>query len=142
MCIRDSEKFVCPGCVSGSNTTCGRYKPNDAYGHACENHVCGTRRGFQCSFALGMPTGFNMCARPPGEMQSSNKLAIRIWEEGTGPEWDNKNVPVWAQEIEGFLFVRALSPRIGALYVHIIEGGTLAQAPGALDVATFADEID
>jgi len=95
------------------------------------------------SFALGMPKGFNKCRRPWGPNQPrDNSLNIRIWSEGEAPTWDNKNVPVWAMEQDGFLFVRTLSPRIGVLAVDVIEGGTLALVPTAIDVGEFIDEID
>lgn len=52
------------------------------------------------------------------------------------------NVAVWAMEHEGALFVRTYSPRVDAGTVDVIPGGTLAMAPGAINVAEFADEID
>ena len=134
-------RFVCPGCVNGSDTTYGRYQPGPG-SLGCANHVCGTTRGLQARFALGMPKGFDMCSRVPGKMVSERALPIFVWEEGTHGGYDNLNVPVWAQEIDGFLFVRWVSPRIGLVQVDIIEGGTLDMAPGARDVATFADMFD
>jgi hypothetical protein len=139
------EKYVCPGCVCGSNTDCGEYKPSTAYGLSCDSHVCGTTMDFRHTLALGMPRGFNMCARVPGESKSSSKLPIRIWAGGDAPMWNKLNMPLWAQEIDGMLFVRTVSPRIGVVYVDIIEitEGTsrVELVPGALDVALFVDEI-
>lgn len=134
-------RFVCPGCVNGSSPECGLYKPGPG-SLGCSNHVCGTMKNFQVSVALGMPKGFDGCARVPGKTVSESTLPIFIWREGTHRPYDNLNVPVWAQEIDGFLFVRWVSPRIGLVQVDIIEGGTLDMAPGARDVATFADMFD
>lgn len=148
------EKFLCVGCVSGSDTKCGRFKLNTSYGASCTSHVLGTRMMGAGTLALGLPTGFN---RPPPEkagpdstqMKHSNTMEIRLWAKGTAPEWNNLNVPVWALEKDGFLFVRTLAPRVGRLYVDVIEGGTLGmtaeQAHGvlhAIDVSKFIDEID
>jgi len=136
------EKYMCPGCVCGSNTKCGHYAPDESYGLSCSNHACGTSIGLRYKFALGMPKGFNQCQRRPGEMAADSKLLIRVWGKGEQPNWDERNVPVWALEHEGMLFVRTVAPRIGRVDVDIVQGGTLASVPQALDVAKFIDEID
>ena len=51
-------------------------------------------------------------------------------------------MPVWAQEKDGYLFVRTWSPRINKTYVDVVKGGTMAMVPGAIDVADFKGEID
>lgn len=45
-------------------------------------------------------------------------------------------------ELDGYLFVRTVSPRTARIFTDVIEGGTLAMAPGAINVGEFYDEID
>jgi hypothetical protein len=141
------EKFVCSGCVGGMDTTCGQFKDleNDAAG--CQNHVVGTSILGLGNFALGLPKGFNRAGwRPQAKSVSDhlNTMFILCWskESEKKPEWDNLNVPVWALEKDGFLFVRTFSPRINETRVEVIEGGTLDLVPGAINVGAFYDEID
>lgn len=141
------EKFLCPGCLFGSNTRCSRYAPTVSYGVGCKSHVLGTRFSGAGTIALGLPKGFNRpgpdrSSPSSDEMKHANTMEIRLWKKGTAPEWDNLNVPVWALVEDGHLFVRTLSPRVGRQYVDVVEGGTLAQVPQALDVSKFYDDID
>lgn len=85
--------------------------------------------------ALGLPKGFNRYG--PGD-----RLDIRLFLNGEAPEWDHLNVPVWAMEMGGFLFVRTYSPRINRTSVDVIENGTLDMAKNAIDVSKFVDQID
>lgn len=134
------EEFQCPGCVAGFDTDCGSYN----YGKRemrCTSHICGTRLGIGNVIALGMPKGFNK----PGLRENGkarNKIDIRLWKKGNHPDWDNLNIPVWAMERDGFLFVRTFAPRINFTWVDVIEGGTLALCQNAVNVAEFIDEID
>jgi hypothetical protein len=96
------------------------------------------------NIALGLPKGFHKpgidwAAKPP---RAHNTMAIRLWPLGSAPEWNRFNVPVWAMEQESHLFVRTYSPRLNDGCVDVIEGGTLAMVPNAIDVAQFIDEID
>lgn len=134
------EKFQCPGCVGGSNTHCGayNYSPNEL---RCVSHVLGTQIGLGNPIALGMPKGFNK----PGfreDGHAKNRMDIRLWKSGTHPEWDHLNVPVWAMEEDGFLFVRTFAPRINCAWVDVIENGYLGMVPNAIDVSNFIDSID
>lgn len=133
------ERFQCPGCVCGSDTKCGKYDYHPTL-NRCISHVLGTMFAGGISFALGLPKGFN---RPgfDGEMHYRNKIDVRLWEKGTSPEWDRLNVPVWAMEQDGFLFVRTYAPRLNLSWVDVIEGGTLNMCK-AINVAEFIDEID
>jgi hypothetical protein len=149
------EKFQCPGCVAG-NTECGKYEPANPAGPGsvkCESHVLGTWAGIGNNFALGLPKGF--CKPGPRlDLEKSDpfyrtaryQIEIRLWSAGSPPTqpgfWDKLNVPVWAMEKEGFLFVRTYAPRVNCSWVDVIEGGTLALVPGAINVAEFIDEID
>jgi len=139
------EEFQCPGCVSGGNTKCGQYKPNDdPLCGGCLNHVLGTQIGLGNPVALGLPKGFcksavNWDTTPP---ERRFKMNIRLWLQGTHPGWNHLNVPVWVlEQRDGFLFVRTFCPRVDTSYVDVIEGGQRSMIPQAIDVSTFIDEI-
>jgi len=137
------DNFQCPGCVCGVNTKdCSKVAiERDTYAR-CTSHVLGIAISGIGSIALGLPKGFN---RPGWEYfanRSANQMLIRCWTEGTHPSWDHLNVPVWAFEKDGFLFVRTYMPRTNRTAVDVIEKGTLALCPQAIDVGKFYDEID
>jgi hypothetical protein len=140
------EELVCPGCVGGSNTECGYYALVDGNGsYACSKHVLGTFSPGIGSFALGLPKGFCRAGYMPWPEKATDKhntREIRCWPEGAKLPWDHLNVPVWAMEKDGFLFVRTYSPRINFSRVDVVEKGTLALVPNAIDVGKFIDEID
>lgn len=137
------ETFQCPGCVCGSDTECGKFKPDLSYGAMCKGHVLGTSMSGAGHIALGLPKGFNRSGLDPSHpIGTSNTMNIRLWTKGTKPEWDKFNVAVWALEHEGHLFVRTLLPRRNWSYVDVIEGGTLAMTPHAINVGEFFDDID
>jgi hypothetical protein len=71
-----------------------------------------------------------------------NQPLIRFWLKGTHPDWDNLNVPIWALEKDGYLFVRTYMPRINDSFVDVVEEGLLGLCPTAIDVSKFYDEID
>lgn len=131
------EQLQCPGCVCGSDTKCGNFKltehtPGSA---SCDGHVPGTTMMPGGKILLGMPTGFNKIR--------DNKLTIRFFPHGEKPSYDHLNVPVWAMEYEGSLFIRVYCPRITTSYLDVVEKGTRAEfCPQALDVAEFVDTID
>lgn len=133
-------KFQCPGCVCGMNINCSSFAyDNEAC--CCTAHVIGTSFGVGNNFALGLPKGFNK----PGfneDHSTKNRMDIRFWQAGTYPEWNKLNVPVWALEQDGFLFVRTFAPRLNHSRVDVIEGGTLELCPSAMNVAEFLDEIE
>lgn len=134
------ERFQCPGCARGKNTDCGEYyySPKEM---RCSSHACGTYLGLSNLVAQGLPKGFNK----PGirdDGLNKNKIDIRLWIEGTYPEWDHLNVPVWAMVEDGFLFVRTFAPRINFSWVDVIEKGTLSMCPNAIDVSEFKNDID
>jgi len=135
------EEFQCPGCVLGSDTSCGSYN-YDANELRCISHVCGTMIGFGNTVALGLPKGFNKTGWHK-DGTPRNKMSIRLYPEGQKPAWDHLNVPVWAMEENGFLFVRTFAPRIDATWVDVIEGGNMGMVPeSTIDVGEFVDEID
>lgn len=140
------EEFQCPGCVCGGDTKCGRFEKSESpgYGATCAGHVLGTSIMGVGHIALGMPKGFNQSARGSSHaVGTPNKMEIRLYPKGTErPTWNNLNIPVWAMEKDGFLFVRTYSPRIDRGRVDVIEGGKLSECPQALDVSKFYDDFD
>jgi len=138
------DEFQCPGCVCGTNTkNCEHVKVEKHGDYAqCTAHVLGTVLMPIGNIALGLPKGFN---RPGWEFipkRTSNQMVIRNWTDGTKPDWDKLNIPVWAMEKDGFLFVRTYMPRVNLTAVDVIEKGTLALCPQAIDVGQFYNEID
>lgn len=140
------EEFQCPGCVCGGNIHCGSYKlgKEGETGGGCRGHVLGTMIGLGNSVALGLPRGFNKPgydyeAEPP---RAIIKMGIRLWANGTRPDWNHLNVPVWFLESDGVLFVRTFMPRINLGLIDVVDGGSADLVLHALDVAKFLDEID
>lgn len=129
------EKFQCPGCVCGSNTHCGEYN-YDKDERMCTSHVLGTHVGLGNRIALGLPKGFN---KPSFNCQD---MDIRLFKKGDSPKWNNLNVPVWAMEKDGYLFVRTFAPRVNSSWVDVINGGTIQMTPNAINVSEFIEEID
>ncbi len=107
----------------------------------------GTMMGVGNSIALGLPCGFNKPGiaydnsgkEPP---RARNTMDIRFWLKGKHPDWDDLNLPVWALEKDGFLFVRTFAPRINVCWVDVIQAGELKLVPKAIDVSKFIDQID
>jgi hypothetical protein len=137
------EKFQCPGCVSGPNPKkCPAFKLDTQYGFKCSGHVLGTSVNLQFNIALGLPKGFNRPSPQDDMMRTRNVLQLALWLKDTNPAWDKFNIPTWAMEHEGFLLVRTYSPRTDRGRVDVVEGGTLALVPNALDVSKFVDDFD
>jgi len=110
------EKYQCPGCVCGSNTRCGKFIKDDGYGECCISHVPGTSICFCGSFYLGLPKGMNKV----GDFNNSYSR-FRIWREGTKPEWDAFNIPVWVKQDGSNLIVKTVLPRTMRIFIDIIE---------------------
>jgi len=145
------EKFICPGCVGGNNTECGQYAcPFDDKEEqgACRSHVVGTMAIPIGSFAIGLPKGFNRAGFYPyaSELtEKHNKMHIWVWpdpDKVPATNWDKFNVPVWAMEKDGYLFVRTYRPRINDSVVEVINRGTLDMVPNAIDVSRFWESMD
>lgn len=134
------EEFQCPGCMVGSDVKCGKFKLWREYGVSCVGHFPSTMLMPGGHIALGLPRGFNKLGDAKEARQE--RAYIRLWVKGTKPEWDKLNVPVWAMEEDGYLFVRTYSPRVNLTFVDVIQGGKLEDAKGAINVAEFKDQID
>jgi hypothetical protein len=141
------EEFQCTGCVCGSDTSCGKFEIVDKDSNCCNGHVLGTMLGVGNTVALGLPRGFNkpgityenLGKEPP---RARNTMDIRFWLKGEHPKWDDLNVPVWAMEQDGLLFVRTFAPRINICWVDVIQEGKMKLTPKAIDVSKFSDQID
>ncbi len=156
MSVRQMVKqFQCAGCMSGSDTECGRYKPSNQGHVACESHVPGTLAMPGGLIYLGMPKGFTKVGALPGALAGAPSTNIRLWPTGTSPTWDYLNLPVWAHQNEdGVTFVRTYLPRINQAFVDVIEEGPAVTTIAIdlskttrgnkipLDVSMFATEID
>ena len=132
------EEFQCPGCIHGINPkTCQKFELNKDV-LSCANHHPSTFASGIGRIALGLPKGFNRI----GQLEFlPNTCYIRLYEKEP-PKYDKFNIPVWAMEQDGFLFVRCYCPRINATFVDVIQGGKLKDAPGAINVGEFWGEID
>jgi len=145
------EKFQCPGCACGSSTTCPIFKFSDEYGFRCESHTAGTHvgRGPNSLVILGLPKGFNKVGAAINALRVKQNInnrpktpLVRLWEKGKAPEWNRLNIPVWAFEEGGYLYVRTYVPLINIGFVDVIEDGSLDMVPAALNVKDFINEID
>jgi hypothetical protein len=141
------EQFQCPGCVCGTNTSSGCYKP-DPTGFRCIEHVAGTIVSGIGTINLGLPRGFNRVTKNPGRENRSN---IRLYENlQDHPGYNFLNIPVWAMETTekgmNILIVRCYMPRINHDFVDIILNGRLEDLkkdhPNVYDVSQFIEEID
>jgi len=70
------EKFLCPGCVCGMDTKCGKFDTSSDYGHMCNGHVLGTSINLSIKIALGLPRGF--CRSGPTEDRKTGKIKMMI----------------------------------------------------------------
>ena len=137
------SKFQCPGCTCGTApcNKCESYKPCGGLSWECENHSAGTMITHIGRIFLGLPRGFNHVGAC--EQGLHKYKIIRLWRVGTSPAWDYLNIPVWAMEQDGYLFVRTYCPRLNHGFVDIIEGGSLElMPPETLNVMDFIGEID
>lgn len=142
------KEFQCAGCVIGGDTDCGKYTPYQDGTAGCMAHIMGTttptKNGI-VSFALGLPKGFNRGGRCWSDKHRwHSAMYIRLFPKGdTLPVYDFLNVPVWAMERDGFLFVRTAMPRMGEFAVDVIEDGKRADiCPQAFDLSKEYENID
>jgi hypothetical protein len=139
------DTFQCPGCIHGTDPeTCSKHKlSQDTPGSFfyCVNWRPSTFMGGVGRIALGLPRGFLRT----GMVEFGDKpfCYIRLFKK---PEdmlgYDKFNVPVWAMERDGHLFVRCYSPRNNWLFVDVVKDGKLEHAPGAINAGEFYEEMD
>jgi hypothetical protein len=131
------ETFQCVGCTCGSSTSDGCFK-EETYSLACANHSAGTFVHPGGCVNLGLPKGFN---RNGPIDKSKQHSIIRLFTET--PDYDKFNIPVWAYEENGYLFVRTYLPRTNVTYVDVIKDGKMDSLPvHSFNVNDFIDEID
>jgi hypothetical protein len=106
------EEYQCPGCISGSNTSCYKKSNNSV---SCGGHMAGTVILSQGKIFLGMPKGFNRLGCSFG---SEQQLKIEIHEKFN--EEEVFNVVCWKYLNEhGHTLVRGLRPRKNEPFLHI-----------------------
>mgnify|MGYP003425246834 CR=1 FL=1 len=125
------QKFQCPGCGAGIDVSSGCFKPSDTL--ACGNHSAGTYiAGIGC-INLGLPKGFNRLGPINKDIQKSN---IRLFAEL--PEYNAFNMPLWALEEDGHLFVVVAIPRLQQFWVDVVPGKKISDLPpNVIDVSTI-----
>lgn len=107
------EEYQCSGCINGGNTKC--FIKNETGGVGCGKHYAGTMISGIGTILLGMPKGFN-------RLGASVDLKPNIYKSFDECDWKPNmwNVPVWKYlSKDGHTFVRGVSPRLNAPYIHI-----------------------
>jgi len=144
----------CPGCVGGYNAfdcTSLQFVEHTDAGRTffrCDKHVPGTYHTTMGKLLLGLPRGFcrlgfHWDAFLHTENRTQEAGFIRLWEKDQAPEFNKFNVPVWALEHEGYLFIRTYMPRVNWTIVDVIEDGKRQEiCPNSIDVSQFYDEMD
>jgi len=143
------EDIQCPGCIHGTNPeTCKSFEfHNERDFFVCKNWRPSTFMGGVGRLALGLPRGF--CRTGMVEFGDTQFTYIRL-HETSSVEYDKFNIPVWAMEKDGYLYVRCYSPRCNWLFVDVVKDGKLEQASfkdgdyehKAVDVGKFYDQIN
>ncbi len=141
------EKFQCPGCACGSDTvTCKSFKMDDeplCDGFRCSGHCAGTVMMPGGHINLGLPKGFDRCIKP---RHTENFTNIRMHLNMETYHGDKFNIPVWAMEQNGYLFVRTVMPRTDRIMVDVIKSAVFSDLsckfPGLVDVGEFHNDID
>ena len=112
------EKYQCPGCVCGMDTSCYEKGINDE----CGRHVLGILLSDIGKIFLGMPIGFTRV----GPFEDMKLSIFRKFKDGWG--YDKFNVPVWKHLDErGNTLVRGINPRINSPFLHIFIGDQMNQ---------------
>lgn len=156
------EKFQCPGCSGGCDPdNCDMFKVTryeNQFGGTfqlfyCESQSAGTILSGAGKIALGLPKGFDKVGAISNCLNYDKITTnIRLFLSTPINFYNYLNIPVWAMELDGYLFVRTYSPRINVGYVDIIKGGNLSDLKVSddnfnvdfplYDVSKFIDDID
>lgn len=145
------DDFQCPGCIHGTDPEeCPKYELFDERKHFhCKNWRPSTFMGGIGRICLGLPKGFTRT----GMVEFGDKpfTYLRLYESPEHrPEYDRFNIPVWAMEKDGYLYVRCFCPRSNWIFVDVIKDGKMEIASfkdgpyehKAINVGDFYDEID
>jgi len=132
------QEYQCPGCVNGSDPqTCEKFKlfeQNLDNWFKCENHWPGTSVNGQ-QFHLGLPKPFALVKIVAERAEKFAEPFFRFFQKNKHPMYGTdfyygaRDIPVWALEQNGFLFVQVYSPRVKKTVVEIIEGGKISDLP-------------
>jgi hypothetical protein len=129
------EQFQCPGCVCGSDTSCGEFELNPMT-DSCINHVPGTMVIPGGLIMLGLPKGFNKIG-PINPLKQRTPIRFHAKGDDIG-FWDKWNIPVWGMIKDGFLFIRTYCPRINTGYVDVFQTSESTTLPkGCLDISNW-----
>ncbi len=118
------EKYQCPGCCSGVDTSSGCFK-QDPHNLSCKNHGAGGILFPIGAIHLGLPKGFNRLGPVDQSRQGSNIRIQADFPSNYGPF----NIPVWALEHEGDLIVHCVCPRLNENWIDIIPGKKISDLP-------------
>jgi hypothetical protein len=148
-------QFQCSGCTCGHEPdTCKSADIREVQGcNACYGWSAGTFMSPGGAIAIGLPKGFNRMGQAKSAQWEASEhkqdfIYIRLWESPTHftehfTGYNRFNVPVWALEQDGFLFVRCYMPRTNFTVVDVIKDGKRADlCPNAMNVADFSAEMD
>ena len=124
------DEFQCPGCSAGGGIDSGCFKQSENT-LSCSNHSAGTFIGGIGNVNLGLPKGFNRLGPIDKRIQRTN---IRLFTEL--PNYNEFNMPLWALEKDGHLFVVVALPRLQQFWVDVIPGKKISDLPPTvLDVS-------
>lgn len=117
------KKYVCPGCTSGCDITCGNAK---IYDNTCQSHVPGTSKLSSTgiiTFALGLPIGFNRIGET--KIYCFEKKE-ELWD------FDKFNILLWKYQYGNDVLLRIAQPRRGEILTAVIENSTVDDFDGLL----------
>jgi hypothetical protein len=133
-------EFQCAGCVNGSSPDDGCFIKEEV-SLSCDNHIARNNvLPIIGTINLGLPIGFNRLGPIDTSKQKNN---IRLYDSMPKDHWDKFNIPVWAMEKDGYLFVRTYLPRTNVTWVDVIKDGKINEVdPYPINVGDFIDEIN
>jgi hypothetical protein len=140
------KRFQCCGCTCGSNPDdgCLKFEEIGNGWFRCGAHSAGTIIAGVGKIALGLPKGFNKVGALGNSLDIDGiSTNIRLKLDAEKEHYNRFNIPVWAIEEKGYLFVRCYCPRINRGYIDIIRGKTIEEiCPDAKNVRDFYDDIE
>lgn len=112
---KEIREYQCSGCIKGCGDNCYKKCKENL---SCEKHYAGTFATRIGNFYLGMPKGFNRIGK-------CKEMILNIYksyeEKDKSWKYDKFNVPTWKYcNGIGHVFVRGISPRINAPFIHVI----------------------
>lgn len=150
------NEFQCPGCIHGTDPeTCPKFElSDDRLGgkplyFACKNWRPSTFMSGVGRICLGLEKGFNRTGRI--EFGDNPFSYLRLFDNPeNGPDYNKFNIPVWAMEKNGYLYVRCFCPRTCWIFVDVIKNGKMENASfkdgnisyQAINAGEFFDEMD